>query len=144
MNRLLKNCKGITLVEVIVSVVLVIIVLVSLIAAVIQGSVLSRRMDMIYTASSLAQRRIDLLKRFNFDQLSAAAETDIRMDADGTVNPSGNYVRTTEIDTEFDDNPYLAKIKVSVKKIKVNIDGSISSTETLGQPVIMETLFADI
>ena len=144
MNRLLKNSKGITLVEVVVSVILVALILAFLIATVAQSSVFSRRIDMIYTASYLAQRRIDMLKRLDFDQIPAAGETDVRVDADGNIDPNGSYFRTTEVDTEHDSNSYLSKVKVTVKKLKVCMDGSIADSETLGQPIIMETLFSDI
>jgi type II secretory pathway pseudopilin PulG len=143
MHRLWRDCKGITLAEVIISVVLVALIVGSLIAAVSQSSVFSRRIDMVYTASSLAQRRIDLLKRLNFDQLSSAVETDVRVDARGNYDSGGNYIRTTEVTTDHDGNPYLTKVKVSVKKVKIIMYGGIESTETLGQPVIMEMLFTD-
>ncbi len=144
----LRNKKGMTLVEAVVSVALIAVVVVSLVAVLTQSSVFSRTVDTAFTASYLAQRRIDVLNRFGFDQLPLAEETDIRIDSDGNIAAEGNYLRTTEVDTDFDDNIYLTKVKVSVKRVKINIDGTIKDPETgemtfVGQPIVMETLFAD-
>ncbi|RKY42975.1 MAG: hypothetical protein DRP85_01215 [Candidatus Makaraimicrobium thalassicum] len=144
-----KTSRGITLVEVVMAVALTAIVVVSLGASMTQSSVFSMRIERVYTASYLAQRRIDMLKRLRFDELSGAAETDIRIGADGNIDSNGDYTRTTEITTNFDGNPYLTKIKVTVNKVRINIDGTIRDPGTgeityMGQPIVMETLFADI
>jgi len=147
----MKNVKlkGITLVEVIVSISLVAVVVVALAAAVTQSSVFSKSIDIVYTASYLAQRRINVLKRLDFDQISAAEETDIRVNEGGDIDSSGKYIRSTEIITDVGGNSYLTKVKVSVRRVKVNIDGTIINPSSgqmtfLGQPIIMETLFADV
>jgi type II secretory pathway pseudopilin PulG len=144
MRNILKNNRGVTLVEVILSIFLVGVIVASLVAAAAQSSVFSRRIDMTYTASYLAQRRIDMLKRLDFDQVPSAEEENIRIDADGNTDPNGNYLRTTEVEEDYDGNSYLMKVKVSVVKAKVNLDGSISRSQTLGQPVVMETLFSSV
>ena len=88
----------------------------------------------------------------DFNQISYAAESNIRIDSDGTIDPNGLFTRTTEIgpypDSTLDDNPYLVKVKVSISRVKVNIDGSIYDSEgklvLLGAPIVMETIFADV
>ncbi len=145
----MKDRRGITLVEVLVSIALVAVVVVALTAAVTQSSVFSKSIDITYTAAYLAQRRVDMLKRLDFGQLPLAEEVDIRIDVTGEINPSGKYIRTTEITTNINSNPYLTKVKVIVKMVKVNIDGTIIDPGSgkmtfLAQPIIMETLFADI
>ncbi|MDD5633922.1 MAG: hypothetical protein PHW46_01440 [Candidatus Omnitrophica bacterium] len=143
--QILKNKKGMTLAEVVVSAVLVLVVVGALVGAVLQGSVFSRRIDMIYTASYLAERRIEVLKRFDFDQIYVGEESNVRIDLDGNIDPNGAYQRSTEILMQHGGNPYLAKVKVTVGKIKINMDGTIDSTPSFsGNPVVVETLFADI
>lgn len=149
MKNFLKNSRGITLIEIIVAALLVTVVAVSLLAMASQSSVFSRRIDIAYTASYLAQRRIDVLKRLEFDHLPESVETTVQVDVDGTVSSEGEYLRTTEVETDFDGNPYLTKVKVSVQKVKLNIDGSImdvtsGSSAFMGDAVVMETLFSDI
>ncbi|MEA3489212.1 MAG: type II secretion system protein [Candidatus Omnitrophota bacterium] len=133
MVRVLTDIRGMTLVEVLVTAVLISIVTVSLIATVVQSSSSSRHIDMVYTSSFLAQRRIDLMKRFDFDEVPAAEETDVRIGADGTIDTEGDYFRTTGVYTS--SNPYLLRVKVSVDR---DVDGSPS-----GYPVVMETYFVD-
>ncbi len=147
MLRQIKDKTGMTLIEVIVAVALVALVVVSLFASVTQTSVFSKRIDRVYTASNLAQRRMDMLKRFDFDLIPFTEETDARIDTDGNLSSTGTYVRTTEITENYNGNPFLIKVKVSVKKAKVNMDGSIygetGQITFVGQPVVMETLFSD-
>ncbi|MGB2662073.1 MAG: hypothetical protein WBD04_06795 [Candidatus Omnitrophota bacterium] len=144
MKNFLHNPKGMTLVETVVAAALVAVIVLSLVATVVQSSVFARRIDQTYTATYIGQRRIDLLKRLGFDQAPSAVETDVRVDTSGNMAADGLYVRTTEVDTDFGGNPSLSKVKVTVKKVKINIDGTIDDPPTyLGQPVVMETLFSD-
>jgi len=144
-----KNQKGMTLVEVIMAAALVLIAAVSMGVVATQSAVFSRRIDMIYTASYLAQRRIDVLKRLSFSDISAAEEIDLRVGLDGNIDANGNYLRSTEIIPNFDADASLLKVKVTVKRMKINMDGSILDPETgemtfLGAPIVMETLFSDV
>jgi type II secretory pathway pseudopilin PulG len=145
---MLRDSRGMTLIEVVISIALVALVVVSLFAAVTQTSVFSQRIDRFYTASYLAQRRIDMLKRLDFDLIQFAEETDVRIDADGNQDANGTYARTTEVETDYNGNPFLLKVKVTVKKAKVSVDGSIyddaGQVSYIGQPVVMETLFSDV
>jgi prepilin-type N-terminal cleavage/methylation domain-containing protein len=137
MKRFLHNKKGMTLVEVVVSVVILAVVVVSIVAALTQSSVSSRRLDMIYTANNLAKKHMDELKRFGFsDVVENAAETDLSINADGDFDSDGDYLRTTEITENYDGNSYLAKVKISVDRV---VDGAAS-----GHPVVVETLFVDL
>jgi prepilin-type N-terminal cleavage/methylation domain-containing protein len=146
----IKDHSGVTLVEVIVAMLLVGIVTFSLTGAVLQSSVFSERVDVIYTASYLAQRKVDMLKRLDFNQLdSSVAETNVRIDGTGTLNPDGKYLRTTAITTNYDGNSYLKKIKVSIARVKVNIDGTIIDSKTgqvnfLSRPITVETLLSEV
>jgi type II secretory pathway pseudopilin PulG len=128
--------RGLTLVEVVISVLLIAISIVSVLAAVTQSSVFSKRIDAVYTASYLAQRRIDILKEFEFDQLDPGAiETNVEIDVDD--DGDSDYRRTTEITPNYSGNPKLTKIKVTVEKVQLNLDGTESG---MGDPIIMETL----
>ena len=141
----LKNSKGMTIVEIIISVILIAIVVVALFAALTQSAVFSKRIDLIYSASYIAQSRIDALKKLDFDQVDLSEETDVRVDEMGNIDANGKYMRSTEITTDFDGNSYLKKVKISVRRMKVNIDGTVDDPITFeGQPIIMETLLADM
>lgn len=137
MCKSVSNKKGFTLVEVIVSIMLVSLVIAAVMGIVMQSSIFSKRIDQIYTASNLAKQRMDNLKRFNFNDLpTGGVETDVRIDESGESDSSGDYIRTTAITENFDSNSYLIKIKVSVDRV---VDEAASGT-----PVVIETLFADV
>lgn len=148
MIGIISNKKGMTIVEVVVSIALTALVLTSIIALITQGSVFSKSIDIVYTGTYIAQRRIDLLKRLSFDELAGAAETDIRIGADGNANSKGYYLRTTEVTENYDSNEYLTKVKVSVKRAKVDINGGIldsnGNATFIGEPIVLEGLFCDI
>ena len=128
--------SGLTLVEVVISILLIAISVVAVLAAVTQSSVFSKRIDAVYTASYLAQRRIDVLREFEFDQLDPGAiETNVEIDIDD--DGDSEYRRTTEITPSYSDNPKLIKVKVTVEKVQINLDGTESG---MGDPIIMETL----
>lgn len=149
MKNFIFNNRGMTLAEVVIAAILVAIIVVSMLATVTQSSVFSQNIDIAYTASNLAQRRIDWLKRFDFDQVPGNDETDVRIGADGNIDANGNYLRSTEITQNYDSNSHLLKVKVSVKRVRVRADGTIKDPSTgqvtyVGAPVVMETLLADI
>ena len=106
--------KGISLVEVVVAMALVAIVSMAILAAVSQSAVFGGKADKIYAASILAQKRIDLLKKFSFSDLAGMApETDtaIDIDEDGTTD----YMRTTTVTEDYDGYTGLIKVKVFVE-----------------------------
>lgn len=149
MSILSRKTHGLTLVEVVISVGLISLAITALLSTIVQSSVFSRRVDVNYTASYLAQRRIDILKRIDFSQLEFSEESDVRIGADGNMDPDGQYLRSTVITTDFDSNSYLTKVNVIIKKVKINLDGTIEDPETgeysvIGEPVEIETLFSDV
>jgi len=135
-TRILSE-EGMSLIEAVISITLVVLVVLSILIAVTQNATFSRRIDKVYTSSNLAKKRIDDLKRYNFRDLGErAVEAAVRVDAEGSLDLSGDYVRTTEITEDYAGNPYMTRMKVSVDKM---IEGSPS-----GSPVVMETIFADV
>jgi type II secretory pathway pseudopilin PulG len=150
MKKVAADRKGFTLVEVLTAFTLIVIVISALSASLAQSMIFSKRLDIIYVSSYLAQRRIDLLKRFDFDGLyPAGLENRVRLNAAGNIDPNGEYMRTTEVDENYKGNPYLTKITITVYRIKINMDGSIIDPVTgnvafMSTPVVMETVFADV
>ena len=147
-TNIIRNSKGLTLVEIAIAMALVAVVSLALIASVTQSAAFSRKIDIAYSASQVCQRRIENLNRMDFSELELLEETDVQVDIDGYVDSAGHYSRTTEVDADFDGNQYLKKVKVSVKKAKVFLDGSIGDPQTgdvtfIDTPVVMETIFVD-
>ena len=135
MQSLVINKKGLTLVEVVVAMVLVTIASLAILAAVSQSAVFGGKADTIYTASMIAQKRIDLLKKFSFGDIAGIAaeiETAVDINGDGVTD----FVRTTAITEEYDGHSGLLKVKVTVYRLE---DGAKK-----GGPVVMETLMSDV
>ena len=151
MKTVIKNTKGVTLTEVMVSVGLIVVVILALLGAMKQGAISSKVADMVYTEYYLAQRRIDLLKKFDFAQIDPASEeTDVRVAGDGTADDNGEYSITTAIDSNYTGSAHLKKIKVSVDRVKINADGATvidadsGRAVLVGLPVVMETVLTDL
>jgi type II secretory pathway pseudopilin PulG len=134
MRLRIKCTKGITLVEVLVSVLLIAVVTVAVLATLANSITFSEKADVIYEASLLAQQRLDLLKNVTFNDIAdVGEETDTELDTDGdTVT---DFFRTTAITENYDGYSDLIKVKVSVYK-------AVSGVKT-GTPVIMETLYSE-
>jgi len=132
-----------TLIEVVVAAALVLMCVVSIGALVVQSSVFSKRVDTIHTASYLAQRRIELLKRLDFSDISSAGEFQVRVGVDGNINANGGYFRTTEVSPNYGGDSHLTKVKVTVRRLQIDIEGGTGAMVSFGQPVVMETLLTD-
>jgi type II secretory pathway pseudopilin PulG len=134
MYKLLTESKGMSFLEALVATAIVSLIIVAILATVTQSVLLTEKADKVYTASLLAQGRLDVLKKFDFDDLpTIASETDVGVDVndDNVVD----YMRTTEITHPYAGNDHLLKVKVSVDRV---VDGQKS-----GNPVAMETVFVD-
>ncbi len=134
--------KGMSLVEVVVAIALLAIITTSIGSALSQSSVFSSRIERIYQTSYIAQRRLELLKRFDLAQLPSAVESNVKVDVDGNISSTGKFLRSTAVTSDYDSNASLVKVKVTVYKHKIGIKGGEENT-VLGEPVIMETLFTD-
>ncbi|MFH1847422.1 MAG: hypothetical protein ABH869_07710 [Candidatus Omnitrophota bacterium] len=148
LSKLCENSKGMCLIEAIVSTGLVGIVTMSMVGAVSQSTVFTKSVDVFYLGTHIAQRRVEVLKRMDFDLLESNAETDIRVSSDGNIDPNGKYFRTTEITANYDNNTDLKKVKVTVKRIRLDMCGTIAKKDTdeldlVHDPIVMETLFVN-
>lgn len=123
--------------EILVSTLVLSIVLAVVLVVVSRTVVNTTRIDMVYTASNIAKKRIDILKRMPFRDLkNYAEEVDVVVDAQGDRDAQGEYVRNTVITENHLSNSYLTKVKVSVDRIE--------SAAASGNPVVIVTLFADV
>lgn len=143
-----KKQKGVSLVEVVFAIAIAAFVTLAMIAAMSQSSVFSRNIDSHYTASYIAQRRIDMVKRLEFSQLGYAEEPFILVGVDGTMDEAGEYARKTELEIPYGGNIDLVKVKVTVQRLRILPDGSIADPYAenafVSKPVVMETLLANV
>lgn len=136
--------KGMTLVEVLVAMGLIGVVSFSALVFVNQSVVFSRRVNLKYASINIAQQQIDTVRTQSFDLIPLAQETSVRVDDRGNVDPEGAYLRSTEVTTEYQGNPYLTKVGVKVLRAAVGFGVSEGSPELEEEKVILETLISDV
>lgn len=137
-----NNVKGLTLIEVLTAIGVIGILIFVSINVITQSMVSSKRMDMEYSASNIAQQRMDEVKNLNFDDIPSVREDRTRVDFRGNIDPEGLFLRTTKVYEDYVGNEYLKKIKVSVKRSVYDMTGSAGRPGD-GDTFIIESLFAD-
>ncbi|MBN1353899.1 MAG: type II secretion system protein [Candidatus Omnitrophica bacterium] len=117
------NKKGFTLIEVLFSTVIMSLVLVGVLFVFTQTVDLSRRVDFEYAATVIARSRIEWARSFvatsGFDALTdgQCGEVDTKLDASGTPDPNGAFVRSTSITQNYNGDARETKVTVSVDYI---------------------------
>jgi type II secretory pathway pseudopilin PulG len=113
-----KNQKAMTLIEIMVSLLLVSLLVGTVLVLLLQNMKIATTIDYSYAASNIARSRIDRIRQLRRDQgfsnLAAAAETNTTVDRNGTPDPEGDFARTTTITTNFGGNADVTKIEVTV------------------------------
>ena len=139
----MNNPKGFTLVEVLVSSLILTLVLVGVIAVFVQTVEISRRIDYEYTAANLARSRIEfaraVVKTRGFDALTqdAFGEEDTRIDAEGKpASATGEFYRTTTVTADYDGNARLTEVKV---RVSYEFQGARTNDSA-----VLDIIFADI
>lgn len=146
MNKMkysIHSSKGISLVEMLLSMALVSIAVFAIIGTVAQSAVFSRRVDMQYAASNLASQRMDMVRSLNFTDIQSADEDAVRVDIYGDMDAEGDYLRTTEVFTDHEGNDRLVRVKVTVKVSHIDMLGR-KEHPAEGHEVILETLISDL
>ena len=114
-----NNKKGVTIVETIVGCVLFAFSVVAILSFSVQNITLSKAGDYYYVANNLAKNRIERIRKIRdekgIDYLPYLAESDTVIDRSGNPDINGNYVRTTEINTNYGNNLVLANVSVNYR-----------------------------
>lgn len=128
MNHL-HTKKGITLVEIMVSLGLIALLGGSILALLVENMKAGQTADYNYAAVNIAKSRIDRLRQLRrdkgFNYLYTAVETDSTVDRNGLPDAEGEFTRSTSITQNFESNPNLTKVEVTVK---YKASGDISTT----------------
>ena len=131
-NMRIRSVSGVTLVETMASVLLFALVLGAILNVAIQNMTMGKRSEYAYSAYNLAKNHLETLKAMPFSTLANAAETDTYLDATGTPNADGPFIRNTSITTSYTGDPDLVEVQVSVNYI---LRGS-----TRGDPTLLTTV----
>lgn len=122
----LWNSRGVTLLELLGSVLVFMIVSTSVLSVYLNSMKLSKEASYVYTAHTLAKKHLELLRAADFQSLGNAQETDTRIDAEGVPDDAaGEYYRTTAVVTPYNGKTDLAQVTVSVK---YTVKGAVNPT----------------
>ena len=110
-----RRRQGFTLAEVLVALFLLVFVM----AGVYRVMNMSARLRMAahshYLAVIIANNRIERAKNVGFSELPFMAEDSVRVNDLGIPDPEGHFRRTTEVRMDFEGNPRLALMTVTVE-----------------------------
>jgi hypothetical protein len=91
---------------------------------------------MEYAALNVARNRIESLKAVEFTSLPLTEEDEQRVNAKGIADAGGDFLRSTSVETDYDDRDDLAKVEVEVS---YSIKGI-----TVPKPVKLTTIFVTL
>lgn len=97
-RRTMADARGWSLVESLVSCVLLTTAGAVVATALSQGMRLGRMTSDYYAAVGIAKNRIERVRGFDFEDIGLLGENDVRLDHFGRPNPRGDFLRTTEVD----------------------------------------------
>lgn len=119
----MHNNKGVTLIEVMGSVVVFMIGISALLGVYFASTKMAQRADHAYAAFNIAKSHIEDLKSYSFGDLVDANETKSVVDENGVADTSnGLYVRTTTATASYSSDANLTQITVNVWPFLTRVD----------------------
>ena len=119
-----RSRHGLTLVEVMVSMMLMLMVFTGSYKLITSSARLSKLSRDHYVAVNLAKNRLERARDFQCSDLGYLAEDNLVVDANGAPDPKGQYARTTTVQPDYEPN--LTKMTVTVK-VRDHQTGQFSS-----------------
>jgi len=107
--------SGFTFVEVVVAMFILAIGMVGVYRVMLMAMQSRQAAQFHYTAAVIANNRIEFAKNLPFGFLGLLVETDVAVDDLGIIDASGNYRRSTVLETPYLGDPDLARVAVTVQ-----------------------------
>lgn len=127
--------SGMSLVEVAIAVAVISIVVTGILGLYYQSVLVSKKMNQLFIATNLAKSRLERLRNIAFDSLPQTAESDTLLDKEGNSIPDGDFQRNTSVSTNYNGDPDLTQVTVTV-------DYKMKGAFT-GNPVTLTTVFVN-
>lgn len=112
--KLIKNIRGMSLVETMMAILLFGVVLVGLLDVCANSMLMAKRSDFSYRAYNLAKNRLESLKTVSFGNLDDTEETDTILDENGVPDIDGIFKRNTTVATNYNGDSRLTQVTVTV------------------------------
>ncbi len=113
----IKNIKGVTLVETMAAIVIFSIVLTGILNLVVGSMNTGKRAEFAYTSYNLAKNHLETLRSMPYSTLVNAAESEVYVDENGVSDQDGFYIRSTAVTPNYGGDANLIKMTVSVDYI---------------------------
>ena len=113
----IKDIKGVTLVETMAAILIFAIVLTGILNLVVGGMSTGKRAEFAYTSYNLAKNHLETLRSMPYSTLVNAAETDVYVDENGVSDQDGSYIRSTAVTPNYNSDANLIQLTVSVDYI---------------------------
>lgn len=110
--------NGFTLIEAVVSAVLLALVIAGSYTLLVRSAALIRGARNHYVAMNIAKARVERARGFNYYQLSLLAETNMVVSDDGSPLSSGDFRRTTLVNTNYQSGLTLMTVITEVKNLR--------------------------
>ena len=131
MKHASSPCAGITLTEIMVAIVILGMVM----GGFFKVTTMARRTRKLaqshYAAVIIANNRIERAKQAEFDDLYLLEETETVVNEMGTPDPDGAFLRSTAVHANYDGDPLLKRIVVSVEPPSILGAAAPRSTEVV-------------
>ncbi len=113
-RRASDRCQGFTLTEVMVAMLLLGLVMGGFLKLATQSARTREAAHNHFIAVIIAHNRIERARYSRMDELPLLAERDTVVNELGAPDPEGRFLRTTALTPDYDDNPLLMRMTVSV------------------------------
>jgi prepilin-type N-terminal cleavage/methylation domain-containing protein len=114
LTGVIKDIKGMTLVETLAAIAIFAIVLTGILDLCVGSMATGRRAEYVYTSYNLAKNHLETLRSMPYSTLQNAAESDVLVDENGVSDPDGGFIRTTTVTPDYDGDANLIQLTVSV------------------------------
>ncbi|MFH0907456.1 MAG: prepilin-type N-terminal cleavage/methylation domain-containing protein [bacterium] len=123
--------SGFTLVEVLVSMVVLVMVMGGAYSLVVQAASLSRAARDHYVAVNLAKNRLERARNFQYADLRLVAESSMVVDENGNPNTLASFKRTTAVNTNYAANLTQITVTVHIRNFRTGLWSSQEQMSSL-------------
>ena len=115
--KVINGVKGMTLVETMAATLLFAIVLTGILDLALGSMATGKRAEFAYSAYNIAKNHLETLRSMPYSTLANSSESNIYVDSNGTPDPDGNFIRTTDVTQNYNGDANLIELDVSVDYI---------------------------
>lgn len=126
-----KGRRGFSLVEALIAIMIMAIVMGGAYTLMVQAMQMSRKARDHYVAINICKNRIERARNFQYSDLRFLAESTVVVDENGNPNTSGNYRRTTSVNTNYSANLTEMTVTCQMRNYRTGTWGPVEVVSSL-------------